>query len=157
MVDEATRWTTTFCLVKKDDIRDCLIDYIANAERYTGDRVQAIFSDNEPALLLSEFQVWLRQQGIRHFTTQTYSPEMNGIAEGTIKHLVTRASAMLWTSQIPLGFWPEAIRCSTYLKNRSSICNGKTPYEAYHGTPLHLGHLRIFGCRCYAHIEKGQP
>lgn len=63
---------------------------------------------------------------------------------------------MLWTSQIPLGFWPEAVRCATYLKNRSSTSapNGKTPFEAFHRSIPNLSHLRIFGCRCYAHVEK---
>ena len=142
LVDEETRWTTCYCLVKKDDIRDCFKEFVANAERYTGDRVLATFSDNEASLLLNDFQIWLRQQGIRHYTTQTYSPEMNGIAEATIKHLITRASAMLWTSQVPLGFWPEAVRCATYLKNRTSTASlGRTPFEAYYGAPPNLSHL----------------
>lgn len=61
---------------------------------------------------------------------------------------------MLWTSQVPLGFWPEAVRCATYLKNRTSALHGKTPFEAFHGVPPNLSHLRIFGCRCYAYVEK---
>lgn len=156
LVDEATRWTTSYCLVKKDDIRNYFFEFVINTERYTGDRVLAIFSDNEGALLFNDFQLWLRQNGIQHYTTQTYSPEMNGIAEATIKHVITRASAMLWTSQVPLGFWPEAVRCATYLKNRTvaTHTHGKTPFEAFHGVPPNLGHLRIFGCRCYAHVEN---
>ena len=154
LVDEATRWTTSYCLVKKEDIRNYFFEFVVNNERYTGDRVLAIFSDNEGTLLLNDFQFWLRENGIQHYTTQTYSPEMNGIAEATIKHIITRASAMLWTSQVPLGFWPEAVRCATYLKNRTPAVHGKTPFEAFHGIPPNLSHLRIFGCRCYAHVEK---
>ena len=69
LVDEATRWTTSYCLVKKDDIRDNFCEFVVDNERYTGDRVLAIFSDNEDALLLNEFQLWLRQNGIKHYTT----------------------------------------------------------------------------------------
>ena len=80
---------------------------------------------------------------------------MNGIAENIIKQIISRASAMLSTSKIPVGFWPEAVWCVTYLKNTSShkvIDN--TAFEAYHGAPPELSHLRIFGCCCYAHLEK---
>ena len=114
-------------------------------------------------LPFSAFQEWLRSVGITHYTTQTYSPEMNGIAENAIKHIVSRASAMLADAGIPVGFWPEAVRCATYFKNRSphrsltpssSRPHGMTPFEAYNGVKPNLSHLRIFGCRCYAHLEK---
>ena len=155
IVDEDTRFTYTYCLKSKDEIRDCVKEHIALVDRQTSDRVLAIFSDNEAALLQGGFQEWLRTCGIVHYTTQTYSPEMNGIAENAIKHVVCRASAMLSTAGIPVGFWPEAVRCATYLKNRSPHRGiGKTPFEAYRGTPPDISHVRIFGCRCYAHLEK---
>ena len=84
-------------------------------------RVLALFSYNEPVLLKNEFQDWLRCTGIRHYTTQTYSPEMNGIAENAIKQIVSRASAMMSTAGIPVGFWPEAVRCSTYISPFRSV------------------------------------
>ena len=157
MVDESTRFTHSYCLVSKDAIRECLVEFIAEAERQTGNRVLAIFSDNEAALLQGEFQVWLRARGIKHYTTQTYSPEMNGIAENAIKQIVARGSTMMWAPRMPIGFWPEALRCATYLKNRSPhSALGCTPFEAYFGRKPDLSHLRIFGSRCYAHVPKEQ-
>ena len=157
MVDESTRFTHSYCLVTKDAIRECLVEFIAEAERQTGNKVLAIFSDNEGALLQGEFQVWLRTRGIKHYTTQTYSPEMNGIAENAIKQIVARGSTMMWAPRMPIGFWPEALRCATYLKNRSPhSALGCTPFEAYFGRKPDLSHLRIFGSRCYAHVPKEQ-
>jgi len=93
--------------------------------------IQILFSDNEPCLLKGEFQAMLAQCGIQHFTIQTYSSEMNSSAENIIKHIVQRASAMLYTTNIPEGFWPETVKVSTYLKNRSPHkAIGMTPYEA---------------------------
>ena len=155
IVDEGSRFTYTYCIKSKDELQKCIVEYIALVERQSSDRVLALFSDNEPVLLQNDFQDWLRNSGIRHFTTQTYSPEMNGIAENAIKQIISRASAMLSTAEIPVGFWPEAVRCATYLKNRSPYkAIDKTPFEAYYGAPPELSHLRIFGCRCYAHLEK---
>lgn len=81
---------------------------------------------------------------------------MNGVAENAIKHIMSRASVMMSAVGIPLGFWPEAIRCATYLKNRSphQALDKLTPYEAYYGAKPDLSHVRVFGCRCYAHVEK---
>lgn len=90
--DEFSCFTYTYCLAAKDDLRNCLKDHIALVERSTGDRVKVSF-DNEPVLLQGCFQEWLRSCGISHFTTQTYSPEMNGIAENVITHIFARASA----------------------------------------------------------------
>ena len=30
---------------------------------------------------------------------------------------------------------------------------GKTPYEAYHGKKPNVGHLLVFGCTAYAHMN----
>jgi len=46
---------------------------------------------------------------------------------------------------------------AAYLKNRSpnrSIGSTCTPYELWHSNKPDLGHLHIFGCRCYAHLEE---
>lgn len=69
LVDEAMRWTSCCCLVKKDEIQNYLFEFIINNEHHTGDRVLAIFTDNEGALLLNDFQPWLRQNGIHHYIT----------------------------------------------------------------------------------------
>ena len=155
VVNEDSHFAFTYCLKTKDELRDCLKEHITRVERQTGDRVVALFSDNEPVLLQGAFQTWLTSNGIVHYTTQTYSPEVNGIAENAIKQVVSRASAMLSTAGIPIGFWPEAVRYATYLKNHSPHrAIDKTPFEAYFGSVPDLSHLRIFGCRCYAHMEK---
>lgn len=155
IVDEDTRFTHANCLHSKDELRACVKEHVALVERRTHDRVLALFSDNEPVILQGAFQEWLRSSGITHYTTQTYSPEMNGLAENAIKQIVTRASAMMADASIPVGFWPEAVRCSAYLKNRSpNKAINMTPFEAYFDTKPNLSHLKVFGCRCYAHIEK---
>ena len=38
---------------------------------------------------------------------------MNGIGENASKQIVQKASCMMWGPRVPIGFWPEAIRCST--------------------------------------------
>ena len=47
--DEFSRFTYTYCLAAKDDLRNCLKDHIALVERSTGDRVKAF------PLIMSQF------------------------------------------------------------------------------------------------------
>jgi len=145
----------TYCLRTKDEIHVAWMEWCAVQENWTGLNVRILFSDNEPSLLQAEFQGYLVGKGIQPFTTQAYSSEMNGPAENAIKHLVQHASAMMHTAKIPEGFWPEAVRVSAYLKNHSPHkAIRMTPYEAWFDQRPDLGHLRIFGCRYYGHVEK---
>lgn len=154
-VDAYTRFCWVFCIAKKDDIRQAFREWSAIQESAKGVKIQQLFSDNEPCLLEKVFQGHLAARGIQHHTLQTYSSEMNGAAENAIKNIVQCASAMLWTAKIPEGFWPEAVRVSTYLKNWSPHkAVGKTPYEAWYGEKPDLSHIRIFGSRCYGHVPK---
>jgi len=45
-----------------------------------------------------------------------------------------------------------------YLRNRSpsKAVKGMTPFESFHGRKPFVGHLRVFGCVCYAHIAKDE-
>jgi len=154
-VDGKMRFTWTYCIKTKDEVRIAWTEWSAVQENWTGLTIQILFSNNEPCLLKAEFQSMLAHRGIQHFTTQTYSSEMNSPAENVIKYIVQRASAMLHTTNIPEGFWPEAVRVSTYLQNHSPYkAIGMTPYEAWFGKKPNLSHIRIFGCWCYRHVEK---
>ncbi|KAK9723828.1 hypothetical protein RND81_05G028200 [Saponaria officinalis] len=46
----------------------------------------------------------------------------------------------------------DLLHCAVYLLNRtpSTIHNGKTPYEMLFNEPPSMGHIRTFGCLCYA-------
>ena len=45
-----------------------------------------------------------------------------------------------------------------YLRNRSptKAVDGMTPFEAWNKVKPDVGHLRVFGCLCYAHIPKDE-
>ena len=68
------------------------------------------------------------------------------------------ARNMLKGKNISNGFWAEAINTVVYLKNRSptKILDSKTPFEVLYGYKTEVGHLRIFGCKTFAHIPKDE-
>ena len=55
---------------------------------------------------------------------------------------------------LPKSFWGDAIIFSYFLVNRSPHrkLNGDIPEEVYSGK-VELGHLKIFACPTYAHVE----
>jgi hypothetical protein len=69
---------------------------------------------------------------------------------------------MLTEVQLSIQFWPEAVKCLLYVKERTramAITKRKDvsfiiPYEFWHGTKSFLDHIRVFGCKCFVFIDK---
>jgi len=63
---------------------------------------------------------------------------------------------MLKGKNLTNGFWAEAVNTVVYLKNRSPTksLEYKTPFEALFGFKLAVSHLRVFGCKAFAHVPK---
>ena len=88
--------------------------------------------------------------------TVPHTPQQNGVTERKNITLVECARSMLKGKNLSNGFWVEVVRIAVYLKNRSPIrsLEFKTPFEALYGYKPGVKHLRIFGCKAFAHIPK---
>ncbi|XP_073300494.1 uncharacterized protein [Primulina huaijiensis] len=62
---------------------------------------------------------------------------------------------MLAEYSISQRFWAEAINTARYTQNRSMINKNheKTPYEIWTSKQPEVGYFRIFGCKCFIHIN----
>ena len=58
---------------------------------------------------------------------------------------------MLSESSLPKYFWADAVNTVCYVMSRVLIrpILKKTPYELFNGKKLNIGHLKVFGCKCY--------
>jgi hypothetical protein len=66
---------------------------------------------------------------------------------------------MMQDGNVPIGFWPEAVRTACYLHRRSptsSLSGNRSPHEALFGTAPQIKHLRRFGCKVFKHIPPVQ-
>ncbi|GFW33657.1 retrovirus-related Pol polyprotein from transposon TNT 1-94 [Trichonephila clavipes] len=98
---------------------------------------------------------FLTELGIKHEVTNSYTPEMNGIAERFNLTALDGIKTLLKSSEVPHKFWGEALLCFTYAWNR--ICHkdsNKTPFEKYSGRKPSVLHLKPFGCLAYAGVPK---
>ena len=96
--------------------------------------------------------------GIRHRKTTRKRPEQNGVAERANRTMVEGTCAVLAESGLPHLFWGEALLSFVDVWNRlpSNSTRGRslkaTPYELWHGSKPDFSHLRVWGCRAYAHV-----
>ena len=151
---EFTRWAVVYPLLEKGHAFGTYKLYEARYERLASQSITHLHIDGGTEFLSHAFRSHLRDSGVALCVTQPYSPEMNSIAERSIRTITEHASAMLWNASLPVSFWSSAVDTAVYLLNRSphSALGGKTPFEAWHGTPPNLGHLRVFCCRAAAHV-----
>ena len=148
------RWTVQYPLLEKNQVFGAYKLFESRSERRANERILHLNIDGGREYLSNEFRTHLRNKGVALCITQPYSPKMNSIPEYDMRTIIEHASAMLWNTSLPIGFWSQAVETSVYLMNRSphSTLHGKTPYEQWHGVKPNLGHLRVFGCRAAAHV-----
>jgi hypothetical protein len=61
---------------------------------------------------------------------------------------------MIRAQGLDLEFWAKAVNTTIDIKNRcpTRSLKSKTPQEAWTGRKLDVSHLRVFGCKAFAHI-----
>ena len=127
-------------------------------ENGSGRKLKILRSDNGGEYTSAEFTAYLKEQGVRHEFTVPKTPQQNGIAERMNRTLVETVRSMLSDANLPKRFWAEALSTAVYLRNRSPTIavRGKTPFEAWAAEKPNVGHLKVFGCLCYAHVAKDE-
>jgi len=61
------------------------------------------------------------------------------------------ARTILSESSLPKCFWADAVSIAYYVMNRvlTKPILKKTPYELLNRRKTHIGHLKVFRCKCY--------
>ena len=126
-------------------------------ERETGQSLKCIRTDNGGEYIGS-FTQYCKTKGIRHERSVPKTPQHNGLAERMNRTIVERVRCMLSYANLPTSFWGEALFAATQLINLSptTILDGKVPDEVWSGKEVSYKHLRVFGCRAFAHVPKDE-
>jgi hypothetical protein len=144
---DATRYRH-FCTMKsRDQLPAKLDELLTLIDNTMGYKCRYIRSDNE----LVSCQAIFSRRGIQWEPSAPYAPDQDGVAERTIRTILSKGRAMMFDSGLNRLLWEEILQTSTYLTNRvmTRACD-VTPYEGYHGHRPDLSNLRVFGCRAYA-------
>ena len=74
-----------------------------------------------------------------------------------MRTLLDTTRSMLKTSSVPEKYWPYALQSAIYVWNRTTTSK-PCPYLSLNNSSPSVQHLRIFGCRAFAHnpFHKGK-
>ena len=160
-IDDCTRYTEVYFLITKttEEISAKFQHYQAWVETQ-GFHIKRFRSDNGSGEYNNSiFLGLLGEKGITFEPFPPYTQHKNRTAERMIQTLNAKARSMMLDANMPIIFWPEAIRTACYLHRRSptsSLTDNRSPYKALYGTIPKIRHLRQFGCRVYKHIPPTQ-
>ena len=155
-IDDCTRKIWIYFLKQKSEAFGVFKTFKALVEKQSGRELKALRSDQGGEYMSGEFEAFLKDNGIKHQLTVSYSPQQNGVAERKNRIIMELVRSMLKTKGLPHHFWAEAAASACYVLNRASTkaVQGKTPEEAWSGHKPGVSHFRIFGSLCYSHIPK---
>lgn len=154
--DDYTRHRHVYFLKQKSEAASKLRQFLA-AAKVAGHTVKEVLSDYGGEFVSAEFKRILQERGITQRLTMPYTHEQAGCVERENRTIVEAARAIMHARvKIPEKLWAEVIEAVVYVLDRtgpSSVPN-KSPYELWFGKKPSIKHLRILGCKCYAHVPK---
>ena len=157
-IDDNTRYVWIYILKNKDQVVEKFVEWKALVENSSGQKLKMLHTDNGGEYTSTEFIKYLKKEGVRHEFTVPKTPQQNGVAERMNRTLVEAVRSMLSDAKLPKRFWAEALSTAVFLRNRSptTVVQGRTPFEAWTQEKPDVGHLKAFGCLCYAHVAKDE-
>jgi hypothetical protein len=155
-IDDASRKVWAYCLKSKDEVFGCFKMFHVMVERATGKKLKCLRSDNGGEYTSREFSAYCAEYGIRHEKTVPRTPQHNGVAERMNRTIVEKVRCMLSMAKLPKPFWGEAVLTACYLINRSPTVplNFEVPEKIWSGKDISYSHLKVFGCKAFAHVSK---
>lgn len=155
-IDDKSRWCEVYFIANKSDVLRVFKEYKAYVEKFTGNKIKNLQSDNGREYVNNEFDDFLKKEGIRRRLTVPYTPQQNGISERKNRTLIEMARCMMHQAGSPPAFWAEAVHTANYIRNRcpTATLNGQIPFTIWKGKKLSVIYMHVFGSKAY-YKDKG--
>lgn len=158
-VDDYSRMTWIYLLKHKSEVTCRFVEFYKMIQHQYHTCIKILRSDNGGEYIDGGLQHFLRENGLIHQTSCPDTAEQNGVAERKNRTLLEMTRAMMFESNVPLSFWPEAVVTAAYLINRlpTSILHHKTPIQTLSlQTNIPSIDPKVFGCTVYTHVPRTQ-
>jgi len=107
-----------YVLKTKDQVLEKFKEFHVLVERQSGKKLKCICTDNGGEYC-GPFDVYCKQQNIKHEKTPSKTPQLNGLAERMNKTVIKRVRCMLSEAKFPKHFLGEALSNVVHVINLS--------------------------------------
>ncbi|EPZ33224.1 Integrase, catalytic core domain-containing protein [Rozella allomycis CSF55] len=114
MVDDYSRKTFILLLEKESDAVKHMLEVFNIIETQAKTKIHNVKSDNGGEFGNETFENYCYEIGIQHVTTDSYSPEMNGVVERQNGIVVAMIRCLLRHANLPKCFWGEMAMTAAY-------------------------------------------
>jgi len=145
-IDDCTRYTEVYFLITKsaDEISAKFQAYQAWVKA-RGFQINRFRCDNGSSQYNNSlFLGTLGESVITYEPLPPYTQHKNGVAERIDCTLNTKARSMMQDGNVPIQFWPKAVRTACYLARRSptsSLSGKRSPDKVLFGTVPQIKHI----------------
>ncbi|GMP43110.1 hypothetical protein CsSME_00012606 [Camellia sinensis var. sinensis] len=157
-IDDYSQKTWVYFLKRKSEVFSIFKEFKAFVEKQSGYYIKTLRSDQGGEYTSNAFENYCKEHGIKHQTTLSYMPQLNGVAERKNRTILDMARSMLKGKGLPKQFWAEAVSCALYLLNRcpTKSLHSMTPEEAWSSHKPSVNYLKIFGCVAHTKIPEAR-
>ncbi len=128
--------------------------YKVLVENEIGHKIKVLQSNNGGKFVSKKFYAFPAKCGIQRQISVPYSPQQNGVAEHANITIMECVRSMIFAQRLGFEFWGETVNMALYIKHQcpTKAIDSKTLQEAWSGRKLNVSHLRVFGCKAFAHV-----
>uniref|UniRef100_A0A2N9HS85 Integrase catalytic domain-containing protein n=1 Tax=Fagus sylvatica TaxID=28930 RepID=A0A2N9HS85_FAGSY len=157
-IDDASRKVWVYVLKTKDQVFQLFKKFHAMVEREKGKSLKCLRTDNGGEYTSNEFENYCSEYGIRHEKTVLDTPQHHSVVERINRTIVEKVRCMLRMAKLAKSFLAEAVQTACYLINRSPSVplDFDIPERVWTGEDASYAHLKVFGCKTFAHVPKEQ-
>ncbi|GAA5966903.1 hypothetical protein JCM21900_003324 [Sporobolomyces salmonicolor] len=140
----------------KSDVFEVFKWFKAAAETESGRKLQHFRSDNGGEYSSCAFCAYLDKHGIAFESPPPYSHASNGVNELVYHSILEGIRVMQLQAGADKSLWAEALLAFVFVKNHSphTTLNSKVPLAVWHGCPVRVDMLCIWGCRAWHTLSK---
>lgn len=113
-IDDFTRYTFIYLLKSKNEVLEKFKQFKTMIENQLDHKIKAFRSDNGTEFTNNAFKQFCTSNGIRLETSNTDTPQQNGVAERMNRTIRESATALLTDMNVSPFFWPYAVHTSVY-------------------------------------------
>jgi transposase InsO family protein len=155
-IDDYSRKIWVSFLSEKSQAFNAFKMFKSMVEKEIGAPIQCLRTDRGGEFTSKEFNSFCDSHGIRRQLTAAFTPQQNGVAERKNRTIMNMVRCMLSEKHVPKYFWPEAVKWTIHILNRSPTLAVKelTPEEAWSTIKPSVHYFKVFGCVAHVHIPE---